>query len=95
MGKYGFFKIESEIEDKIDMGKDGLFDNTVNHIISITPEMYVWQFENLQLEFGRPLNTVEDFFDFIVWLHKKNIKADIVEYNFVENFTTLKERSLK
>lgn len=93
MGTWGYFKVESEIEDKIDLGDGKFFDNTESRIFRINPEMYEEQFEKLILEFGRPLNESKDFDDFEIWLIKdKKLDVTTAEFNFLENFTNLKKR---
>jgi hypothetical protein len=93
MGTYGYFKIESEVEDKIDLGGDGVFDNTEFRIFRVDPEMYEEDFEKLLLEFGRPLNTSTDFADFQIWLIKdKKLNVTTAEFNFLQNYTELKAR---
>lgn len=96
MSKFKYFKIESEVEDKIDLGGDGVFDNTESRIFRVPYEMYQDQFESLILEFGRPINTSVDFDNFEIWL-VKNKKLDVTtaEFNFLENYTELKARQQK
>ena len=96
MGKFQYFKIRSEVEDNLDLGADGLFDNTEEHIIRISQEMYQEDFEKLLIEFGRPLNQLEDFDTFIIWLtNDKKITAEYVEFNFIQNYSELKVRHKK
>lgn len=93
MSKFSYFKIESEIEEKIDLGSDGLIDNTYNRIFYIKPEMYADDFNKLQIEFGKPLNSFKDFDDFQIWLGRiKNLDVESIEFDFVDNYTRLTER---
>lgn len=94
MGTWNYFKIESEFKDRINLGKNGEFlDNTEYRIFRVDPEMYQEDFEKLLLEFGRPLNTFKDFDDFEIWLVKdKKLNVTDAEFNFIENYTSLKKR---
>lgn len=96
MSTFGYFKIQSEIENKIDLGKGQVFDNTEWRIFHIEPEIYEEEFEALVLEFGKPINTFQDFDDFEIWLVKdKKLNVRSIGYNFIENYTDLKKRQEK
>jgi hypothetical protein len=91
MGTWGYFKIESEIKDKIDLKNGQFFDNTPSRIFRVEPEMYQEEFEKLVLEFGKPINTNEEFDDFEIWLIKdKQMNVTTADFNFIENYTALK-----
>lgn len=89
MGKYSFFKIKGEIEENIDLGDDTL-DNTPEYILHVETPMYADEFESLVISFGRPMNTQDDFDQFIMWLNKKSIKADYTDFYFIDNYNEAK-----
>lgn len=96
MGTWQYFKIESEIKDKIDLRNGQFFDNTEYRIFRVEPEMYQEDFEKLLLEFGRPLNTLKDFDEFEIWLVKdKKLNVTDAEFNFIQNYSDLKKRTEK
>ena len=90
MSSFGYFKIQSEIEEKIDLGHGKFLDNTEWRIFHVEPEMYEEEFEALVLEFGKPINTFQDFDDFEMWLvREKKLNVTTAEYNFIDNYTDL------
>lgn len=92
MSKFGYFKLQSEIDGSTKIGEE-VFDFTDQWIIKVDPEMYEYQFEKLLLEYGKPINDTAICWDFINWLYKeKGIEAGTAEYNWVDNYTELIER---
>ena len=97
MSSFRCWKIESEIKDikKFPTGEE--FDFTDSWIIRLDREIYEEEFRSLLLEFGRPVNTQDDYLQFTYYfLHqKKGFDVEDIEFNWHENYTnakTLQER---
>lgn len=92
MSSFSYFKIQSEIPN-ITKIEGETFDFTDSFIIHFDKELYDYQFEQLLLDYGKPINTYAGCWDFLTWLRvKKDIKADTVEFNWIENHSELVAR---
>lgn len=76
MSSYRFFKIGEEVQDM--MGMDVTHDFII--VISRKKEFYREEFQKLMDEFGKVITNLKQADKFIIFLSKKGIHANYMEY---------------